>query len=117
MKRDMDIVRAIILATRDSSGPLDGVPDIPDEVFAAHVELMAEAGLVKAASVKGLAGPGAATVLRLTWDGQDFADEITDPTIWEKATQLIRGPGSSWTFSVLRDVLKDLIVSVVKQHV
>ena len=49
MKREMDIVRDIIFAVRDSSEPIDGVSGIPPAVFAYHVQILKEAGMVEAA--------------------------------------------------------------------
>lgn len=39
MKREMDVVRAIILAVKDSVGPIDGIPGIAPDVYAYHAQL------------------------------------------------------------------------------
>ena len=87
MKRDMDIIRTILLAARETDEPLAGVPGVDPIVFAQHVQLLEEAGLVMAAIMpKESKQPAQKAVLfRLTWDGHDFADSVADNAIWKKA--------------------------------
>ena len=108
MKRDMDIIRSIAFATRDSSAPIDGVSQVPHDSFAYHVQLMKEAGLVKAAIMPddGNQAPITARVFRLTWSGQDFADAASDDTIWKKAKDKFIKPATSWTFEIILEYLK-----------
>lgn len=116
MKRDMDLIRSIVIAVRDSKEPIGGLPDVEDAVFAEHARLLQEAGLAEVRILKGLSATAAA-ILRLTWEGQNFADEINDPTVWEKAKEKVISPGASWTFGLLREVLKDIALTVIKQHI
>ena len=109
MKRDMDIIRRIILATADLPygqmlGKLD---DVPDEVFIPHVIWLTEAGLIEADAKAG-AGSFAkyAIVNRLTWAGCEFADAIASDTLWKKAKENVIKPGLSFTFDTLKDWLK-----------
>lgn len=124
MHRDMDIIRKIILALRDAPlGEAVGmVEGVENENFAAHVQLLVEAGLVMAAlqgadrnnpNAPMKRTPQAAIAYRLTWAGQDFADAILDDTVWRKARDKVIKPAGSWTFGVLLDVLKSEIVSRV----
>lgn len=108
MKRDMDIVRAIILAAKDADEPITAIPNITQQVFAYHVQIMQEAGLLVAAlkPPESKSPPEKATILRLTWSGLDFADSITNETIWNKAKDNILKPGASWTFGVLLEYIK-----------
>ena len=109
MKRDMDIVRRIALATADMpyGQALNGIEGVAPEVFVTHVVWMQEAGLVEAAT---MAGSGSlamyANVNRLTWDGCEFADAIQSDTLWAKAKEHVLVPGISFTFDVLKDWLK-----------
>jgi hypothetical protein len=108
MKRDMDIVRKIIFAVRDSSESVDNVPEIPPNVFAYHAQILQEAGMVEAALLPDNGNQPAikAIVFRLTWNGQDFADAASDDTIWKKAKDKILKPATSWTFAILLEYLK-----------
>lgn len=109
MKRDMDLIRMIILGARETpnGSPLMGVPGVADETFAEHVQILEEAGLLFAAiAPKGMQPAKKAAVWRLTWAGHDFADSILDDTIWNKAKEHVIKPSASWTFGVLLEYLK-----------
>ena len=109
MKRDMDLVRDIILAARQSV-PFSAISEIPKETFAYHVQILQEAGLLMAAlSPDGKAPPQKAIVLRLTWASQDFADAIMDEGVWKKAKDDIIKPAASWTFGILLEYLAQQI--------
>lgn len=80
MKRDMNIIHRIILAVQAADDVIAKLDGVAPKDFAAHAQLLAEAGLVKA----GLQGDGneiskTAIIYRLTWLGHDFADAITAP--------------------------------------
>lgn len=113
MKRDMDLIRQIVLATADMKygEVLSALPNTAPEAFATHVAWMHEAGLVKATYEEGEGGSAAtyAFVFRLTWAGCEFADAVRSDTLWNKAKGNILKPGISYTFDVLKDWLKSEI--------
>lgn len=110
MKRDMDLIRRIVLATAELEygKVLSELSDVAPETFATHVAWMDEAGLVKATHKEGGGGSMAtfAVVFRLTWAGCEFADAARSDTVWNKAKGSILKPGISFTFDVLKDWLK-----------
>lgn len=107
MKRDMDLIRRIVLAARDSDGHLSNLEGVEQEQFCIHVQLLEEAGLVRASLNMGQKGiPISAIIWRLTWAGQDFADSIVDDTLWKKAKENVMKPFVSWTFDILIEYLK-----------
>jgi hypothetical protein len=108
MKRDMDLVRRIVLAAEDLPAgewleELDGVDPM---VFSSHAKWMQEAGIVEATISEYLEGGAAVAIKRLTWDGCNFADEIRSDTLWKKAKETVLKPTTSFTFSILREWLK-----------
>ena len=113
MKRDMDLIRKIILASRATDGYLHKLQGVDQETFGYHVWLIRQAGLAECQVDWSVDGPPARPVLafveRLTWTGQDFADSITDETIWRKATESVVKPAASFTFDILKDVISNLI--------
>ena len=107
MKRDMDIIRAIVLDVRNAEDSVAGVEGISKEDFVFHAQLLDEAGLVHAATSGGGVKPAAnAIIWRLSWTGHDFADSIVDDTIWNKAKENILKPAASWSFGILLEYLK-----------
>lgn len=116
MKRDMNLVRKIILALEDSPtgfAPKDfEVGGHKKEEIGYHIYIMMEAGLVRAADVTthGSKSPEAIAV-GLTWAGHEFADASRDSSRWDKAMQLIKEKAGSVTLDVLINLLKSLMSS------
>uniref|UniRef100_UPI0039F6C0F9 DUF2513 domain-containing protein n=1 Tax=Sulfuriferula sp. GW6 TaxID=3345112 RepID=UPI0039F6C0F9 len=109
MKRDVDLIRRIVLAVRaaEPGKHISCFEDVDRIVFLEHVQLLLEANLVEGRVLPGYMGePADAVISRLTWSGQDFADSINDDTIWNKAKNTILKPTVSWTFSLLSEWLK-----------
>ncbi len=116
MRRDMDIIREIMLTVRDADSYVNHqmLPDIEQAVFGKHAQLLEEAGLIACSlqlDSKGVAK--SAVIYRLTWAGHDFADAITNETIWQKAKTHIINPTASWTFGILLEYLK----MEIKSHI
>lgn len=109
MKRDMDAVRQILLATEalGHDQQLDRMDGMDADTFVHHVLLMQDGGLIEA---RAMAGSGSmanfAHVLRLTWAGHDFLDAARSDTLWQKAKTEVMRPGLSFTFDLVKDWLK-----------
>lgn len=110
MKRDMDLIRRIILAVDDLpiDKPLTELSDVEARAFAMHAQWLSEAGLVHASFSPrtGNAPATFAAIFRLTWAGCEFADAIRSDTLWNKAKDKVIKPGMSFTFEVLTTWLK-----------
>ena len=94
MKRDMDLVRKILLHVEENEDghiSLD-IPDHSRDEIYRHVELMKDKDLVEAVIVPAGDGAGheilACEVMRLTWAGHDFLDAARSDTVWEQAKKL-----------------------------
>lgn len=114
MKRDMDIVRRIALATSDLENNmlLKGLDDVDKATFSAHGIWMKEAGLLVANVQEYSSGePALVLIRRLTWEGCDFADAVRNDTLWNKAKEVVILPTASFTFGML----KEWLVEEVKQ--
>lgn len=111
MKRDMDLARSILSVVEEKSPPIGGIaaPAIDgydSDTVIAHIELLSEAGLLRAKVMKGIAGHSGAHITGLTWAGHDFISAAKDDTIWAKAKGSILKQGSSITFDLLLEWLK-----------
>lgn len=108
MKRDMDLVRCVLLEVEQADG---GVPlaDLTCDRWsvvevAYHVEMMQAHGLLDATLHRGNHG----TVLLgevhgLTWDGCDYLDAIRDDGVWAKTKKVVREAVGSTTMAVIRE--------------
>lgn len=109
MKRDMDVIRRILLAasTMKPGEALQELDGVDDSVFSEHVNLLVERGLVDGgAPISLTSGPIGGFITRLTWEGQDFVDLIEGDTAWNTAKARVIRPGVAWSFDVLKEVLK-----------
>ena len=107
MKRDMDVIRKIILSVRDVDGAISSVEGIEKQNFGFHVQMLEEAKLVNSSILTGNSGKiESARILRLTWKGEDFADVIVDDKAWKKAKENIIKKNASWTFYILLEFLE-----------
>ena len=117
MKRDMDLVREILIAiecSEDGNLNFDALEYERQQVYL-HIELMKEHGLVDAVIIPDDDGPEHEILMckieRLTWDGHDFLDKIRDESIWEQAKRKCLDGTGGLSF----ELFKDCLVYVAKQ--
>jgi hypothetical protein len=84
MKRNMELVRALLLKIEAAAGPADLRRLVNEDEFpeaAYHIKMLHEAGYVS-----GVSGGGGRVWanLELTWVGHEFLDTLRDPTVWER---------------------------------
>ncbi len=111
MKRDMDIIRLILMQQETGEAPPD-LAKYPEDLVVYNVALMKDAGLLVAEIREGYGGsPRGAAIIRMTWAGHDFLDAARDDTLWRKAKEKVIRPTASWTFGILLEWLKHEIRS------
>lgn len=113
MKRDMDLIRAILLEAESASADqaVARMEGWSDSDFAYNVDLMKQAGLVEAAVAKASGGiPVTARVYSLTWEGHDLLDSIRDETVWNRTkAALVDTAGTAGL-----EIVKALAVSITR---
>lgn len=121
MKRDMDLVRCILIQVEGADGPvpLDALTcgrwSVPEVDY--HVRMMAAHGLVDATLHEGYHGTTImGTVDGLTWDGADYLDAIRDDGIWQKTKRVIADAVGSTTLSVIRDAACLVATQAIRAH-
>jgi hypothetical protein len=118
MKRNMDLVRKILLEVeRSESGyapqPLK-IRGYSDDLVGYHALIMWEAGLVEGvnAASSSSGGTPAALITRLTWQGHELLDAARQETRWKKAKSILKKVGGAtlqiW-LAVLTNLIKDEI--------
>jgi hypothetical protein len=105
MKRDMDIVRNILLRAEAAHGSVS----ISDPVETYHVRVIIDAGLIKGRISEAITSdaPRHSYIHTLTWTGHEFLDAARDDTVWRKAKEKVLKPGVSFTFELLKEALKE----------
>lgn len=103
MKRDMDLIRAILLRIESDD---DVSVDCEDEKLAFHLLLLTEEDFVRGIAVpEALTGPPqiqqTMSYVRLTARGHDFLDAIRDETVWRKTQEKVASVGGGVSISIL----------------
>ncbi len=116
MKRDSDLIRAILLAVEaDHRCEVLKVPDIPghaDEAVYFHTRLLIERGFL-GTHFPDRAGNQPWICIRLTWEGYDFLDNIRDPVVW-RAVKRASAKVGSWSIETLAAIAKTMILAKVE---
>lgn len=112
MKRDMELIRLLLLEAEGEEKPdLSGYTEA-QRVY--HAALLIDAELVEGAIAGGSNGfPVAAHIIRLNWMGHEFLDAARNPSVWKKAMEKVQSGGASLPLPVLQD----LLISFVKKQV
>ncbi len=113
MKRDMDLIRSIMLQIEDDGNVLC-IEGYEQDVILKHLELLDEAGLIKASFLSAdQVGIVSAHVERLTWSGYEFLDAARNDTLWNKAKGIIGEHAEAVSFAILQSLLTQLAKSVL----
>ncbi|MBF9195409.1 DUF2513 domain-containing protein [Microvirga terrestris] len=122
MKRDMDLVRNLLLEIEASEKPAlyisdlisaDRLNGIDQPTIELHLKLLIEAGLIDANQKQGSSTVGGWYVRRLTWDGHEFLDTMRDPEIWRKTKEGASAAGS-WSIAALKEIGTALLKAKVQ---
>lgn len=98
MKRDMDLIRRIMLAAENGQQFEESADQ---RTVAYHASLLVEAGLLRALVSNDEKGEPEAYVLKSpTWEGHEFLDATRDKSAWEHVKEKV-GAAGVWTFGTL----------------
>ena len=123
MKRDMDLVRDLLLyfeAKTETSGihssdvRIDGYDETQ---IGLHLNIMAEAGLLICEPFRSSTNPDRfirTFVFDLSWKGHEYLDTIRDPKIW-KGTKSALARIGNWPFGVALDIAKGLALTEARK--
>lgn len=122
MKRDMDLVRLILLETERASTSFEIeklVCDLYDmQVIAYHVEMLTAHGLLDA-KINRAWGRDAVggTIYALTWDGCDFLDAIREDKVWCKTKQVVKDTVGSTTLGVIKQTAITVATKLIESAI
>jgi uncharacterized protein DUF2513 len=113
VKRDMDLVRAILLAVEarptNSTEVSVSVPGRDDREVGEHLQLMEDAGLVEGVYISS----GSAGCNRLTWHGYEFLESARNETVWKKAKDITVKKTGGLAMTAITEALKALVKGLV----
>ncbi|MGI1660137.1 MAG: DUF2513 domain-containing protein [Desulfitobacterium sp.] len=119
MKRDMDLVRLILLEIEDkyrSTAIYDlAIEGYDTETVAYHCKILYEAGLISNYKAQyadnEIYGFGVGS---LTWDGNDFLEKIRDDSQWKKVKDTITRKGLPMVIETIKSVANAFISAAVE---
>lgn len=126
MKRDMDLVRKILLFAENSDSHNIFMPMLiegyTEEQIKYHLKLLSDAEFItpEYAETKRFDWGGGSTSemvdddpRRLTWKAHEFLDNARDETRWNEAKKIAGQKGGSMAFDVIKGVLVQLALQAV----
>ena len=115
MKRDMEIVREILLEVEaQKASKVSKIIPSEDENnsdYMEHISLLIDEGFLTGKVIRGAQMQIAAISIippGLTWSGHDFLDAARSDTVWKKAMGKVKDAGGSITFELMKSLLKKL---------
>ena len=113
MKRNLDLVRKILLAIeKDEDAIGQGwinlrIDGHSQKEISYHVELLNEAGLIEATDLSSSINYRWCPV-RLTWYGHEFLDSARDEDVWKQAKDKLAKKTKNFSFELLKTILIEL---------
>ena len=112
MKRDMNLIRLVLLAVQDDAQFNGSAAGYTDDQIKYHQALAIEKGLLKGKVLKYSDDdgdiPGAVHVQGLTWDGHDFVDAIASDANWIKVKVFLLDGGKQLTIETVKSAIQSL---------
>lgn len=112
MRRDMDLIRSIMLRLEAQPEPELRLTELAmeghgDDVVLEHLVLLEEAGLVEMSVERfGSGAPPLFVVHRITWAGHEFLETVRSDAIWAKSIKVITSTGVGFAWPLLQAVLR-----------
>ena len=118
MKRDMDLVRGILLRIEEL-GPIGVIRSLKQDGFSRqeieyHLRLLINGELVDGQATPLSGYNYAIRINGLTWEGHDFLDAIRDDSIWSKMKEKASHAGQD-IHKLPLEMVKSLAVSALKE--
>ncbi len=105
MKRDMDLIRLLLLEVGDVK-EVDLSSYTNDQILY-HSALLIESKYCRGFVLRGNDGQlHGANIIALKWKGHNLLDAGRDEEIWEKVKEKISIAGGAYTMGILLDMLK-----------
>ena len=111
MKRDMDLIRAVVLKAQNGDF-YGGIPGFSDEEVKYHQALAIEKGLLEGKVLEDSSSmtdvPLAVIVLGVPWEGHDFIDAIESDSNWSKVKSFLAEAGKQVTIETIKYAVQKL---------
>ena len=111
MKRDMELIRKILITLEESEKTQGWTPlkfkGYSDDQISYQVKILAKQGIIEATDCSSM-NNFAWEAKGLTWDGHDYIEAIRDDARWEKVKDWIKNAGKILTMETLKQAVTEL---------
>jgi hypothetical protein len=107
MKRDWDLIRNLLLKIEERTPEKSlSASDFQGDTntISYHLTLLLESGLVVGHSVGTFANQFDCQIQRLSWNGHDFLDAISNDSSWNKIKDSVKKIGGKIAFETLKGI-------------
>ena len=127
MKRDLDLVRELLLKIEGGQSVFDTISSEDAVIMGVeisapmtqteadnlrgHLDLLDEAGLIVS---DGVLGGGTYHISRITWEGYEYLDSVRDPETWRK-TKEGASVVKNWSVETIKEIAKGLVKKQVEE--
>lgn len=120
MKRDMELIRKIVLAVEDhehgyAPNPLK-IEGYTSEQIEYHAYILVQGGLAEGSFTSDMRSSSpTAHIKNLTWEGHEFAASAREDSTWHKVKAQVKSQGKQLS-SMPLDIIKALLVLTLKSE-
>lgn len=121
MKRDMDLIRDLLLRIEDaseepnSSAFIEECDETEKDRVTKHLRLLHEAGLIKGIISNLLRGRWRIQNIELTWQGHDFVGTVRDPEVWARTKETAQKAGTG-AIELVWGIAKEVAKAEIKRR-
>jgi len=119
MKRDLDLYRQILKAMEECPearcDSIRGLPGITHAMFAHHVKLLTQAGLIEAIDISSHDGDDW-LLLSITHEGYEFIDAVREDSIWNKTKEKALSSTGTISLEILKTTAQAVIKGLLAAH-
>lgn len=119
MKRDLDLIRNILLVIENSDTDRLFISDFvtdsrTEEIVSHHLKLLLDCDYIDATSRNTIGCPYTQFIVhRITSKGYDYLDSVRDVSIWEKTKKALLQVGGSASLDTVKAVASSIILKML----
>lgn len=123
MKRDMDLIRNLLIRIEEVYEPGAGIINFSklrmdgydDKIIVEHLLLMQEAGLIRNINAKKyVTGSTILSIGNLTNEGYDTLEKFRNDTVWNKTKEIARDKGLPVLIDIFSQVASTVIAGITE---
>ena len=127
MKRNMDLIRALLLKIESLDippgvvrglsphNPALAIEGFTSDEIAHHLRMLVSANFLEASGLPPFGADGSLYFRQISWKGHDFLDSVRDPKLWEKTKKGAEAAGG-FTVDLLADLAKGFVKKQIEDH-